>query len=161
MGGEPHVRPHMAYCVGMENFVKIARKGLEAEGVAAAAAWGKEEGEEGGTSGGSSAQQGQAGQQQQGEQGARRDYAVEAVMTGLDNVTSVFVQKLSIEAQRFEMEGDTLVWLAMMNGTNQCEDCASIGILPVPEGTRRVKVDVVLKDGTEAGLLYVAALVSP
>ena len=126
---------HTAYCVSTNNFVKIVQDQLTDSNAATRVANFKAAGSQSG-------------------------YAVQAVVTGLDNASCVFVQSLVIQAQSYSTMWDTQIWRTLNNGVNQCTECASIGIGPVPVGTQRIKVNIVLKDATEV-LLYLASVVSP
>lgn len=131
-----HPEPHIAYCVSKNDFVEMAiertktKKGGSAVEVASGVSPGMP----------------QAG------------YALEAVMTGLDHKTSVFTQSLNMQAQTLDVDKNTRVWRTLDRGTSQCTDCSSLSIEPLPIGTQRVKVDVVLKAATAVGLLYLASV---
>ena len=86
---------------------------------------------------------------------------VEAVMTGLDSTTSVYAESLQIQAQTAETLHDTQTWRTLVNGSSECSNCSSIAIQPVPTGTDRIKVNVILEGAAAAGLLYLASIQSP
>ena len=100
--------------------------------------------------------------------------SISANLANTSSIKSVFAQNLTITAETYSMRSNTHAWEPMINGTNQCADCASIGILPVPEGAQRVRVDVVVegemegegeaekeREGEKGFVLYLAELVSP
>ena len=53
-------------------------------------------------------------------------YAVEAVMTSPDNITSVFAQNLTIQAQAIDEISNTQDWATLADGFNTCSNCAAI-----------------------------------
>ena len=63
-----------------------------------------------------------------------------------------------MQAQGYDeaVGGSTRAWRTLGGGVGVCEVCANVGIEPVPAGTRRVRVGVVLPAGTEAGVLWLA-----
>ena len=83
---------------------------------------------------------------------------VEAVMTGVDNTTTVMAQSLSLVAQTSTLLFNTPTWGTVLNGTSECEDCASVRLDSLDRATQRVKVHVVLKSAVEVGLLYLATV---
>ena len=85
---------------------------------------------------------------------------VEAVMTGLDNATSLFAQSLQIQAQTAETLHDVQMWRTLVNGSDECSNCSSVRIQPLPVGTQRVKVNVLLEGAVAVGLLYLATIQS-
>ncbi len=78
--------------------------------------------------------------------------AVEAVITSVDNRTSVFATSIVVQAQRFEG-----AWRTVDNGTAECLRCSSVVLAPFPMTVSRVKVDVVMPDSTPMGLLWLAS----
>ena len=122
-----------AWCVGKDNFVPLAK--LLANG----------------KSRGASVETGfhpTVGQQ----------YSVEAVLANSDSRTPLKAQSLEIQAQTADTVGSVQAWRTLNAGDNQCSDCASVGILGVPEGTQRIKAHVEVKPGTVNGLLYLASV---
>lgn len=122
-----------AWCVDQENFVQIAR--LLANG----------------RSTGGSVQTGfrpTTGQQ----------YSVQAVLAQSDSRTPLIAQSLEIQAQTTDLVGNVQTWRTLNAGDNQCNNCASIGILEVPDGTQRIKTHIEVKPGTIDGLLYLASV---
>ena len=81
-------------------------------------------------------------------------------MTGLDGTTSIFAETLSIQTQTYQMIGNVPVWGSLPNGTDECHNCPSVDIHPIPVGTKRVVVNVVLQAATAAALMYLEAVVS-
>ena len=71
-------------------------------------------------------------------------------MTGKYPDKPVFAARMTIQAQRPSLVHGRPLWRALEGGTNQCNNCAGIGIDAVPDGTQRIDVDVVLQAGTAA-----------
>ena len=82
-------------------------------------------------------------------------------MTGLDNTISVYARSLQIQAQTVDTLHDTQTWRTLVNGSSECANCSSVAIQPVPAGTDRIKVNVILEGAAAAGLLYLASVQSP
>ena len=80
-----------------------------------------------------------------------KQYSVEAVLAYSDSHTPLKAQSLEIQAQTADMVG-------LNAGDHQCSNCASVGILSVPDGTQRIKTHVEVKPGTVDGLLYLASV---
>ena len=79
-----------------------------------------------------------------------------AVLTGPDSRTSVFAKTLELQAQAFNMVRGKPVWETLKGGTNECGNCSSVSLQPVPQGTKRVLVHVVWEAVlSTAALLYV------
>ena len=151
-----------AYCVSTQNFVAIARDEQDKE-------------VEGGV--GSTVTADFVGQRG----GAR---TVEAVVTGVQNETSLFAQSIEMQAQIndaiFHMDlwrtvslfipilesswGDILMNFILMtyaqvvNGTSECSNCSSIALQPFPLKARRIKVHVVFPAAMTSGILYLASI---
>ena len=130
-GKWPFQLPWFSYCVSMSNFVQIADDQISTTATTAF---------------------------QKSDTSA---YAVEAVVTGVDNVTSLFAQSMQIQAQTYDFSFNPGAWRTLANGSSQCSKCASIDIEPIPVGTQRFKVDVVLQSATVVGLLYLASIKLP
>ncbi|MCJ1231855.1 hypothetical protein MMC12_008534 [Toensbergia leucococca] len=92
--------------------------------------------------------------------GGSNSYALGAILTGLDGTTSIFAETLSIQTQTYQMIGNVPVWGSLPNGTDECHNCPSVDIHPIPVGTKRVVVNVVLQAATAAALMYLEAVVS-
>jgi hypothetical protein len=123
----------IAWCVSQENFVQIAK--LLANG----------------RSTGGLVQTGfrpAVGQQ----------YSVKAVLVNSDSRTPLAAQSLEIKAQTADMVGNVQAWRTLNAGDNQCSNCASVGMLSVPDGTKRIKTHIEVKSGTVDGLLYLASV---
>ncbi|MCJ1253538.1 hypothetical protein MMC24_001350 [Lignoscripta atroalba] len=87
-------------------------------------------------------------------------YTVQAVMTGLDITKKEFAAELLIQAQVIETYNNINRWRGLRGGTNECKDCASIGLSPVPEEAQMIRVDVILKQSTvEGAFLYFAQII--
>ena len=121
--------PVMAYCVSMENFVTIAAN------------------------------------QHQGVTGDLPDsaadwdqnnVAVEAVLTGKDaNSPTLYAEKMEITA--YDAWGNPL----SPGGVNTCTGattCASIGLQPLPHGTKEIGVDITLPAGSAGGNLWLPVI---
>ncbi len=78
--------------------------------------------------------------------------AVEAVVTGLDRITSVFAASVVMQAQRHDG-----LWRTVTDGHIYCLRCASVTLAPFPVTAQRVKVDVVMPASVPTGLLWLAS----
>lgn len=125
--------PVMAYCVSVENFVKIAAdktsQGFLGNLAGDAADW------------------------------DTKNVAIEAVLTGADKDSpALYAQRMEItayDAMGVPVGGD--------KGTNACAGattCASIGLQPLPHGTKEVGIDITLPAGSVGGSLWLP-VVSP
>ena len=85
-------------------------------------------------------------------------YSVAAVLAAQDGHTPLKAQSLEIQAQTADKIGNSPVWRTLNAGDSQCSDCASIGILRIPEKTQRIKTHLELKPGTVTGSLFLASL---
>ena len=102
----------VAYCVSMQNFVQIAQVALQTTATAVSPFH-----ELPGTDG----------------------YVVEAVMTSPDNITSVFAQNLTIQAQANDEMSNTQLWGTLADGVNTCNNCAAIRLGKYTFKSRYVK----------------------
>jgi len=124
---------HHAWCVGKENFIQIDKSLAN------------------GRSTGGSVQTGfrpAIGQR----------YSVEAVLASSDSRTPLIAQSLEIKAETADMVGNVQAWRILNARDNQCSNCASVGILSIPDATQRNKTHVEVKSGTVEGLLYLASV---
>ena len=80
---------------------------------------------------------------------------ISAALTGSDSQASVFARSLGIQAQAFTMVGGKRIWETLNGGTNECVNCSSVGVQPIPQGTKRVLVNMVLETMGATALLYV------
>ncbi len=87
-----------------------------------------------------------------------QQYSVKAVLASSDSRTPLAAQSLEIEAQTADKVGNVQAWRTLNAGDNQCSNCASVGILSVPDGTKRTKTHIEVKSGTVDGLLYLASV---
>ena len=87
-----------------------------------------------------------------------KQYAVAAVLAAPDGHTPLKAQSLEIQAQTADMIGNTPVWRTLNAGDSQCSDCASVGILRIPDKTQRIKTHLELKPGTVTGSLFLASV---
>lgn len=78
--------------------------------------------------------------------------AVEAVITSVNNRTSLFAASAVIQAQSYNG-----LWRTVTNGYNSCMRCSSLTLAPFPITAQRVKVDVVMPDSSPTGLLWLAS----
>ena len=125
----------VAYCVNVENFVRIAQDGLaDADGA------------------------GEVETVYFHQQSQQPNATVEAVVTSLDNKTSVFAQRLEVEAQTADGAFGTQIWRTLVNGSSGCENCSSVDLAPFPIAAKRIKVDVVLPAAVTAGVVWLASV---
>jgi len=122
-----------AWCVGQESFAQIAK--LLANG----------------RSTGGSVQTGF-------HPAVEQQYSVEAVLASPDSRTPLVAQTSAIQAQTADMVGNVQAWRILNAGDIQCSNCASVGILSVPDRTQRIKTHIEVKSGTVDGLLYLASV---
>ncbi|KAL8832130.1 MAG: hypothetical protein Q9191_000452 [Dirinaria sp. TL-2023a] len=92
------------------------------------------------------------------QQAIGKQFSVEAVLADSDSRTPLKAQSLEIQAQTADMVGNVHAWRTLNAGDNQCSNCASVGLLRVPDGTQRVKAHVEVPPGTMNGLLYLASV---
>lgn len=130
----PPGNPPQAYCVDTQSYVEVAR----------------------------SRQTGPAPQinNQVLDVPGANDYAVSAVLTGMGGTTSVFAQQLAVQAQSYTMMGNVPAWGTLPGGVDSCHDCASVSLHPLPIGTKRVSVSVLLAAGTTIAKLYIETVMS-
>ena len=88
---------------------------------------------------------------------SQTSYAVEALLTVGNGQNSTFASSLDIQAQKRTTAHGALLWQPLDNGTNQCTDCASVGLNAVPDGTQRFSVIAVLPAGVSASELWVTS----
>ena len=84
--------------------------------------------------------------------------AVEAVLTGLDNTTSLNATSLDMQAQSSNRAFMTTLWRSLPDGEKACTNCSSVELAPLPDNAQRVKINVVLPPNVKAGLLYLASI---
>ena len=84
-------------------------------------------------------------------------YAVEALLTASNLQKSIFAASLNIQAQRIINVHGTPLWQPLGGGTNQCSNCASIGLDAVPDGTQRFSVNAVLPAGVSASEIWLTS----
>lgn len=125
-------RPNQAYCVDMANFIEVARK-----------------------------RQGRPSLETNNQPlnvAGPNNYVASAVLTGMGGVTSVFAKELSVQAQSYQMMGNVPTWGTLPRGVGSCHDCASAVLQPIPVGTKRLSVSVLLKAGTTIARLYIETI---
>ena len=81
-----------------------------------------------------------------------KPFAVEAVLTSVDKISSLFATSLVMQAQSYNG-----LWRTVDYGSTYCKDCASVRLAPFPETASRVKVDVVMPEEEPTGLLWLAS----
>lgn len=81
-----------------------------------------------------------------------------AVLATQDGHTPLKAQSLEIQAQTADTIGRSKVWRTLNAGDSQCSDCASVGILKIPDKTQRIKTHLELEPGTVNGLLFLASV---
>lgn len=86
-----------------------------------------------------------------------QQYSVGAVLARQGSQTPLEVQSLEMQAQTFDLIGNVETWRTLNAGDSQCSNCASLGISRVPDGTKRIKTHVEVKESTVGGLLYLAS----
>ncbi|KAI4089056.1 MAG: hypothetical protein LQ344_005627 [Seirophora lacunosa] len=87
-----------------------------------------------------------------------QNVAVEAVLTGTNMSESLFARSLRMSAQTSDALHDVRTWRSQVGGTAACADCARVWIAPVPSGTERIVLQVVLKTGAVGGLLFLSSV---
>ena len=78
--------------------------------------------------------------------------AVEAVVTSVSKLTSLYAASVVMQAQAYNG-----VWRTVADGYNDCIRCSSVSLAPFPVTAQRVKVDVVMPNYTPTGLLWLAS----
>ena len=78
--------------------------------------------------------------------------AVEALVTSVDQRTSLFAPSMVMQAQTYSG-----LWRTVADGHNYCIRCSSVCLAPFPATAQRVRVDVVLPDSSPTGLLWLAS----
>ncbi|MCJ1302091.1 hypothetical protein MMC08_004892 [Hypocenomyce scalaris] len=94
-------------------------------------------------------------QQQLGQTG------VVATLVDLDNTTSVFAQRILLEAEgslSTAHAGGTISFdtLVLADGTDDCTNCNSVGFNPIPKGTISISLAIWLPAAVTAAQLYIA-----
>ncbi|KAL8944982.1 MAG: hypothetical protein Q9211_000415 [Gyalolechia sp. 1 TL-2023] len=123
-----------AYCVGVDNFVKIAQSPVSYKTVP-----------------------GMIGVKFTAPAG--KTMAVEAVLTGQNMTETIFAASLRMSAQTSDSSNNVQTFRSQAGGTAQCTDCARILVAPVPTRTQRVIINIVLKAGATGGLLFLSSVV--
>lgn len=123
----PDIKP-VCYCVSTENFVKIAQDGL--------------------------VQDKEAKANQPLDVPAANSFAIAPVLADQTGTKALVAKSLSLEAQSYQMIGNVQSWGTLPRGTEKCVNCGRAVVQPIPVGTERVAVDVVLAAGTTAAAIY-------
>ena len=84
-------------------------------------------------------------------------FALEAVLTGLDTGLSLNVSSLRVQAQKAINVHGHIVYQTLPGGMGFCTNCAEVSVDPVPQGTQKVTVDMILETGTQVGSLFLGA----
>ena len=84
-------------------------------------------------------------------------YALEAILTGLDVTQSLNASRLQIQAQKSLNVHGHILWSTLPGGSSQCSNCGSVGIDPVPDGTQSIALDLVMELGVSAGNLFLGS----
>ena len=87
---------------------------------------------------------------------ATKSMGIEAVLTAPDHTSSMYARRMRIRAQSYREAFHTQLWLSLPNGTESCKGCASLDLRPLPVGTKRIAVDIMLSGPglVTGGLLY-------
>ena len=84
--------------------------------------------------------------------------AAEAVLTGLDNVTVFQADSLQLDALTLStVAAPVPAWGTLPGGSVSCNGCSAVELGPVPVGTMRLKIQVVVKSMASA-FLYLATV---
>ena len=86
--------------------------------------------------------------------GGTNDFVFEAVVTGTDSKALVFADSVILSAQSYTIVENVPVWETLPSGSTECIDCANLELQPIPVGTKRIEVNVVLEDVTAEALLH-------
>ena len=71
-----------------------------------------------------------------------------------DSLQSINASMLGVTAQKSQMVNGHQLWQTLPGGRVQCEDCATIGIPSVPEGTERFSVNLKLPENVNKGVVH-------
>ena len=87
---------------------------------------------------------------------AFKSTGIEAVLTAPNHNSKTYASRMRIQAQTYGEAFHTQLWHTLPNGTERCHGCASLDLKPLPAGTKRVSVDIMLSSPSLAagGLLY-------
>ena len=86
--------------------------------------------------------------------GSTSGYTLEALVTSTDSLQSINASMLAVTAQKSQMINGHKLWQTIPGGRVQCEECATIGIASVPEGTERFSVDLKLPGAVNRGVVH-------
>ena len=86
--------------------------------------------------------------------GSTSGYTLETLVTSTDSLQSINASMLAVTAQKSQMVNGHQLWQTLPDGRVQCEDCATIGIASVPEGTERFSVDLKLPEAVNRGVVH-------
>ena len=88
-------------------------------------------------------------------------FALEAVLTGSDTGLSLNASSIRVQAQKAINVHGHMVYQTLPRGMGFCTNCAGVSVDPVPEGTQKVTVDIMLETGTQVGNLFLGAFQLP
>ena len=89
---------------------------------------------------------------------ASSQYTMEAILTGQDITQSLNASSLEIQAQKSLNVHGHILWSTLPGGSSHCTECGTVSVDPVPEGTQRVALSVVVMDvGVVAGNLFLGS----
>ena len=89
--------------------------------------------------------------------GSKRKRELEVVLTKPDHMSTMYAKKMRVLAQTFDEMYGTRVWRTVKDGRMDCKTCPQLGPKPMPVGTRRLHVDLMLSamDLAEGGFMYI------
>ena len=87
-----------------------------------------------------------------------KKYSVKTVSTAAEGTSVLKASSLSIQAQINRPMYGVDIWETLPGGSNDCCDCASVGIQPLPAGTQRIHIDAVLGESQSAGQIYLTSI---
>jgi hypothetical protein len=117
-----------AWCVGQENFIRLALQQVGTDKHIDALHVGLPLGGKGAS-----------------------QYALEAILTSPDGQGAEKASKMTLQAMRSRNVHGRLLDVPFENGSIECSNCERVFVDPVPEGTTVISLDVVTKAGTFDG----------
>ena len=92
-----------------------------------------------------------------GGAGSKRKKELEIVLTKPDHKSTMYAKEVKVQAQTFDERYQTRIWRTVKDGRLDCKKCPQWGPKPMPVGTRRLHVDVMLSpmDLMEGGFMYI------
>ena len=88
--------------------------------------------------------------------------AVEAILTDSGGVggSCLNASMMAVRAQTNDLRGSMGSWRDLLGGVEECEGCASLGVVNVSAMAMRIEVGVELGVGVSGGLLFIAGVFS-